>query len=185
MKKTASILFAIFITGALLLPAIAREETPSTPPDSTTLVNTAKKPTATPKKTAAKKKKTKKAAAPAPENNPAKELTKEKITQIAINKAKELGYNMEEMDVFYDEGNQKLKQHLKRSGVKIYDPKTKELKPAPESTPEKKYPELAGKNYQNVYFSRKETEGKIVFGGDLRVFIDKNTGEVITCVGGQ
>jgi len=80
-------------------------------------------------------------------------LSKEQIIEIAKSKAEELGFNLKEMTVFYDEDNQKLEE----------------------------YPLLSGRDYQAVYFTPKE----LMLGGDLWIFIDKNTGEVITYVMGE
>jgi len=110
-----------------------------------------------------------------------KELSKEQIIEIAKSKAEELGFNLRKMDIFYDEGNQKLKEHLKRIGVSVYDRETKEWKPEVGTTPEEEYPAIAGRDYQVIYFSPQE----LMMGGDLWIFIDRNTGEVITYVMGQ
>jgi len=64
-------------------------------------------------------------------------LSKEQIIEIAKSKAEELGFNLKEMTVFYDEENKKLKEHLKRTGVSVYDKETKEWKPERGTTPEK------------------------------------------------
>lgn len=108
-------------------------------------------------------------------------LTKEQITQIAIGKAQELGYKTEDMNIIYDEGNQKIKEHLKRSGVSTYNEETKTWEKDSPTTPEQEYPELKDKDYQSVYFGPKE----MVLGGDVWVFIDRNTGEVIKYIRGE
>jgi len=108
-------------------------------------------------------------------------LSQEETISIAIKKAKELGYNPGEMNIIFDEGNKKLKDHLSRVGVSVYDEKTKEWKSESGTTPEKEYPLLAGRNYQAVYFSPKMS----MKGGDLWVFVDNDTGEVITFIGGE
>jgi hypothetical protein len=104
------------------------------------------------------------------------QLTKEKITQIAISKAKDLGYKIEEMNIIYDEGNKSIKEHSRRVRIFTYDEKTKKWEKDLSVTPEKEHPELRGKDYQSVYLGPKESGAK---GGDLWVFIDKNTGDVI------
>ncbi len=108
-------------------------------------------------------------------------LSKENILTIAISKAEEVGYKTEEMEVIYDEENRELKKHFKRTGISEYDEETSEWKPISSTTPEKEYPELIGRNYQAVYLGPKE----LILGGDLWVLIDKNTGEVITCIRGK
>ena len=110
-----------------------------------------------------------------------RELSKEEIIQIATVKAKGLGFNIEEMDILYDEENRALKEHLLRKGVSIYNRETKEWIPASSTTPEEEYPLLTGRNYQAVYFGPKV----MMKGGDLWIFIDKNTGEVITYIRGK
>jgi len=108
-------------------------------------------------------------------------LTKEQIIRIAISKAAELGYKTEEMNIVYDEGNKSIKEHLRYARVSKYNEKTKELDKVLPTTPEKEYPELNGKDYQSVYLCPKVA----MPGGDLWVFIDRNTGEVIKYVCGQ
>jgi hypothetical protein len=110
------------------------------------------------------------------------ELSKEQIIEAAKSKAEELGFNLEKMTVFYDEGNQKLKEHLKRRGVSVYNRESKEWKPEVGTTPEEEYPLLAGRDYQAVYFAINKEFTK---GGDLWVFIDRDTAEVITYVMGK
>ncbi len=110
-----------------------------------------------------------------------KELTKEQIIKIAISKSEEIGYNSEEMDIVYDENNKKIKEHLMNVGVTIYNEETKKWDEVLPTTPEKEYPALAGKNYQSVYFGPKEMQK----GGDLWIFIDRDTGEVIKWIGGE
>lgn len=109
-------------------------------------------------------------------------LTKEQITQIAIGKAQALGYKIEDMDIIYDEDNQKIKEHLTRRGVSTYNEDTKAWEKDSPTTPEQEYPELKDKDYQSVYFGPR---GEGIKGGDLWVFIDKNTGEVIKHIGGK
>lgn len=109
-------------------------------------------------------------------------LTKEQIIRITISKAQELGYNTEDMDIIYDEDNQKIKEHLKRSGVSTYNKETKAWEKDSPTTPEQEYPELKEKDYQAVYFGPK---GVGIKGGDLWVFIDRNTGEAIKYIRGE
>jgi hypothetical protein len=85
------------------------------------------------------------------------------------------------MTVIYDENNAKLKEHSKRSGVSIYNKKTDTWEKASASTSEKDFPVLLGRNYQAVYFAPKVQQK----GGDLWVFIDKITGEIILWVCGK
>ena len=108
-------------------------------------------------------------------------LTKEEIIKIAISKAKQLGYKTEDMNIIYDDDNKKIKEHLKRGGVSTYNEDTKTWEKDLPTTPEQEYPGLKDKDYQSVYFGPKT----IAKGGDLWVFIDKNTGEVIKFVGGK
>ena len=108
-------------------------------------------------------------------------LAKEELLRIAVNKAKALRYNTEEMNIIYDEGNVKLKEHCKRLGVSVYDEKTKQWEKVESSTPEKDFPVLAGRNYQAIYFGPKNQQK----GGDLWVFVDIDTGEIIKWVGGK
>ncbi|MFA5272208.1 MAG: hypothetical protein WC412_07745 [Candidatus Omnitrophota bacterium] len=108
-------------------------------------------------------------------------LTNEQIVNTAIGKAKGLGYKTEDMNILYDEDNKEIKEHLKRSGVSTYNEKTQKLEKDLPTTPEQEYPELKDRDYQSVYFGPKES----IKGGDLWVFIDKSTGEVIKSIPGQ
>ncbi len=110
-----------------------------------------------------------------------KELSKEKILEIAINRANELGFTLNQVTPYFDEGNKRLKEHSRNSGVSTYNEKKEEWVYDAPSTPTKKYPELEDRNYQAVYFAPKEMQ----LGGDLWIFIDKNTGEVISYVFGK
>jgi hypothetical protein len=108
-------------------------------------------------------------------------LTKEQVLDIALNKAKDLGYKVEDMDILYDENNAAIKKHLLREGVSTYNVITKEWVKDLATTPEKEYPELSGKDYQSVYFGPKEMR----LGGDLWVFIDRDSGKIIKFVRGK
>ncbi len=109
-------------------------------------------------------------------------LTKEKIIQIAVKKAQELGYKTKEMNIIYNEGNNFIKKHLTRNGESTYNEATQKWDAAMPTTPEKKYPELKDKEYKSVYFAPKAQGVK---GGDLFVFIDADTGETLKHIGGK
>ncbi|MDD5561760.1 MAG: hypothetical protein PHT50_06525 [Candidatus Omnitrophica bacterium] len=85
------------------------------------------------------------------------------------------------MNIIYDEGNKNIKEHLERIGVSAYNEKTKKWEKDLPTVPEKEYPELKDKDYQSVYLAPKGS----VMGGDLWVFVDKNTGEVIKYIRGK
>ncbi len=108
-------------------------------------------------------------------------LTKEQIIQIASSKAKELGYKTEKMRITYDDGNKLNKKHFTREGESIWNEKTKKWDKVLLTTVKEEYPELNGKHYQSVYFSPK----KAMLGGDLWIFVDRDTGEVIKHVAGE
>ena len=107
--------------------------------------------------------------------------SKEKIIEIAKSKAAELGYSLDSMEVTYDEGNEMLKKHLRQAGVSEYNRETKDWKPVEGTTPEQAHPEVKNRNYQAVYFGPK----KMQLGGDLWVYVDRETGEVINAIGGK
>lgn len=52
-------------------------------------------------------------------------LTKSQIIQVALDKAKELGYKLEQMTATYDEDNKSIKEHLNRTGIFTYNEKLK------------------------------------------------------------
>lgn len=109
------------------------------------------------------------------------ELSQDEVIRIASDKAQELGFKTEEMSVLFDEDNAKIIEHSRRSGVSVYNKKTGKWDKALPSTPEKDFPVLEGRNYQAVYFAPKAQR----MGGDLWVFVDKSTGEVIKWVLGK
>ncbi|HOW59357.1 MAG TPA: hypothetical protein PLO78_06515 [Candidatus Omnitrophota bacterium] len=111
----------------------------------------------------------------------AEALSKEKIIEIAKAKAVERGYDIDSMKIIYDDSNEMFKKHLKRKGVSKYNKETNEWKPVRGTTPEEDRPKLKGKDYQTLYFGPKQ----MMKGGDLWVFVDRKTGEVLDTVGGK
>jgi len=108
--------------------------------------------------------------------------SQKEVIRIATEKAKELGYSLKNMGIIlYDEDHKVLKQHLLREGISVYDEETNQWIPEQPTTPEEEYPALKGRGYQAVYFGPKNPQK----GGDLWVFVDKDTGEVITYICGQ
>lgn len=110
-----------------------------------------------------------------------KELPKEKIINIAVERAAKLGFPKEQTTFVYDEGNKKIKENTRNAGVTTYNEKIDEWVQDPKTTPEKKYPVLEGRNYQAVYFSTNNVQ----LGGDLWIFVDKYSGEVLYYVFGK
>lgn len=113
------------------------------------------------------------------------EVKRKDILRAATAKANELGYDLEDMDIVYDEQNRKIKEHLLHERVYVYNEEADKWDPEESSTPEKEYPALKGKNYQAVYFGPKFDPEKIQLGGDLWVFVDGDTGEVISFIRGK
>ena len=111
----------------------------------------------------------------------AEPLSKDKFIEIAKAKAVERGYNVDSMNIVYDEGNAMFVKHLRKEGVSEYNKDTKKWKSVEGTTPEQDRPKLKGRNYQAVYFGPRQ----MMRGGDLWVFIDREMGEVIDSVGGE
>ena len=109
------------------------------------------------------------------------ELSKEEIMNIAVKKASALGFSEEKMTIVYDAGNKEIKENTKNAGVSVYNRKTGAWDKESPATPEKSYPQLMGRNYQAIYFGPRERQK----GGDLWIFVDKNSGEIITYVLGK
>lgn len=99
-------------------------------------------------------------------------ITKDNATSIASKKAIELGYDIKSMNLEVSLNNTPWNKCLPQySG-----------EPALDKMREK----LANKEYWFVYYSPK-TQGKDekIFGGDLCIFIDSKTGEIITHIRGK
>lgn len=90
-----------------------------------------------------------------------KKLSKEAIIKIAKN----IPYNLKQMESIYDEGNQLWNKEWNRR--RSYFGNLPEV-----------YPLLVGKNYQAIYFGPKKTKGLRAAG--VWVFVDRDNGEMIT-----
>lgn len=95
------------------------------------------------------------------------EISKEKVHEIANNKAKEIGYDIKEMKVELDKENTRWNEYIKKGPILENDNKLRLA--------------LKDRKYWAAYYAPK----RIQFGGDLWIFIDKNTGEVITIIQGK
>ena len=91
------------------------------------------------------------------------ELSKEQIIEIATKEAEKEGLNLEWRTIIYDEGNKLWEEKVKTIN--------KEMAP--------RYEFLKEENYQAVLFALKEG----LIGGDIWIFIDKVSGEVLTLYG--
>ena len=94
------------------------------------------------------------------------EVTKE-ILAISNRKVIELGYDLKNLTPQYDLGNGKWKEYAQSQSPGAID-STIAL--------------LAKHDFQGVYYAPK---GKMTLGGDVWVFIDRNTKEVITTLRGR
>lgn len=106
-------------------------------------------------------------------------ISKEKALEIANKKAKELEYDLEIMEIYIDEKNSKWNEYV---NILEKHPGDKEIF-------SDIFNSLEGKNYWAIWYypvPKQKPGYKIVrFGGDLTVFVDKNTGEVINYLRGQ
>lgn len=94
-------------------------------------------------------------------------ITKKMAVEVANKKAKELKYDIQRLDVDLDEQNSKWNNYLATSRIKDWQPELV----AP----------LENKNYWAVYYGPRLFQ----YGGDLWVFVDKKSGEVITFIQGD
>ena len=97
------------------------------------------------------------------------ENDKKIIVEVANKTAQELGYKLSEMTISIDENNSAWNNHI--SKVPFFESEFgQDVKK-----------KLDNKKYWAVYYQPKRTQ----LGGDLFVFIDKETKEVITVIRGQ
>lgn len=82
-------------------------------------------------------------------------------------KAKELGYDLSRMRVIADEENSIWKAYVKSGPVLEWNPDLRK--------------QLEGRDFWAIGYMPKEPQ----LGGDLTVFIDKQTGNIITVIQGQ
>ena len=97
------------------------------------------------------------------------ENNKEIIVEIANKTAKELGYNLSDMTISLDRDNSAWNKHISK-GPFFEDEFGREIKK-----------KLDNKKYWAVHYNPKRAQ----LGGDLFVFVDKETKEVITVIRGQ
>lgn len=97
-------------------------------------------------------------------------LTEEQkyIVEIASEKTKSLGYNLDELSVFYDTDN---KIWIEGYGSILANKETPEY--------EKLYSILEGRNYQAVYYYHRPSKHEVILGGSVWILVDKETKEVI------
>ncbi len=94
-----------------------------------------------------------------------KVLTLDRAIITSGKKVEELGYNLDDLEVIANEQNLIWCQHRKNVSVdfRLLDE------------------ELESRKYWAIYYRPKKSQ----FGGDLFIFIDKNTGEIIDYLRGQ
>lgn len=95
------------------------------------------------------------------------DIAKEKALQISNREAEKLGYNLSEMTVNVDDKNSLWEEYIKSGPILEYDDALKNT--------------LKNKEYWAIYYRPKRLQK----GGDLFVFIDKYTGEVLTSIRGK
>ena len=108
-------------------------------------------------------------------------IAKQHIVNAAVGKVAQLGFKTDNMKMIYDQNNAMFRAYLQNKGVSVYNRKTRKWDPMPPSAPEERVPELAGKDYQVVYFQPKDKKKD----GDIWVFVDRNTGKVIQWMAGK
>ena len=96
-----------------------------------------------------------------------KSWTRSEILAIADAKAKELGYDVEQMSVAFDFYNSHWHDYLRRATNFV------------------PYPDIPAKLNDRKYWAVYYAPIKDQLGGDLSVFIDRETGETIDVIQGQ
>ena len=102
------------------------------------------------------------------------EISREQVAQIAKNEALRLGYLLEHLEIELDETNREWNDYvsfLQRGEVHENTKKWMQGLSA----------KLAGKKYWAVYFRPKQQQ----LGGDLCVFVDARTGDILDVVRGR
>ncbi|MBU1124835.1 MAG: hypothetical protein KKC84_02310 [Candidatus Omnitrophica bacterium] len=95
-------------------------------------------------------------------------LPQEKIISIAVQAVRDVKMSPDTMDIFYDEGNRKW-DNFSANLIAMYKKNSISL---PESCVL-----LEGRDFQAVYFTRQEES---LEEGDIWIFVDRITGEVIS-----
>lgn len=93
-------------------------------------------------------------------------ITKEKAIEIANKEAKELGYDVESMNIELTKYNTPWNKYLPKESETEYDMERRK--------------KLTNKEYWAVYYYPKPQRNQVVKGGDICIFIDANNGDVIT-----
>jgi hypothetical protein len=88
--------------------------------------------------------------------------TKKKILSVSNAKIREMGYDLRNMTHQYDDGNRRWKKYIESLSGSDMD-STMAI--------------LQERDFQGIYYAPK---GKSTFGGDVWVFVDRDTNEVIT-----
>ncbi len=94
-------------------------------------------------------------------------ITKEIAREIADKKAKELNYDIGNMNITVDENKNKWNNYLAVTKIKDWQPEL--IAP------------LENKNYWIIYYQPR----KFQKGGDLWIFISKKTSEILTIIQGD
>lgn len=94
-------------------------------------------------------------------------ITKEKAIEISNERAIELGYNVKFMNIKVSKHDVSWNEYLPKDSVDTFVIERQK--------------KLKSRNYWAVYYSPiSERKGEIIVGGDVCIFIDANTGEIIT-----
>jgi hypothetical protein len=96
------------------------------------------------------------------------DLSKEEIIEAAKSKAEELGFDLEETIIFYDEGNQQYEEYLKQGDISLNNTENELWKPYPP-----KFFGLPDINFQAVYLANCGKEGE-----SLWVLVNRKNGIV-------
>jgi len=96
-----------------------------------------------------------------------KMITKKMAIDIADKKIKELNYDIQTMEIYLDDGNSKWNNYLLASHI------------------EKDQPELVIPLKNRIYWAIYYAPRLHQYGGDLWVFVDKETGVIITVIQGE
>ena len=99
------------------------------------------------------------------------EITKDKAIEIANKEAKKLGYDIESMNIKITKHNTPWNEYLPKESETEYDVERKK--------------QLTNKEYWAVYYYPKQEKNYPILGGDICIFVDSSSGEIITNIRGK
>jgi len=106
-----------------------------------------------------------------PACNRSKEISICRAINIASIKAKSKGYNVQELDVHVSKHNTPINRHTSLLDIQGAGDDIKR--------------KLMGRTYYTIYYSPRAEPDNVIKGGDIVVFVDAHSGEIIAIIPGQ